>query len=224
MNTCMLYYHIIIFLKYNENTSNWCYWDWDLCPLFKQGVSHGLKARYNVGHCAKEREKCNWRGYYLTITVVINSTVLAGIIASNHLGNRESLFMKVRCSHLQWSEQASRGQSSPRTRILYMVPVTTIRICCQIFLEMLALSPCRVIRRVFHILETWLLSNILISQMEKQHLFSCSFAYGYQCCLGKLKQVAHVKEPLGSTAVCWEWIAVDCCEGAGAPQAGKLHI
>lgn len=31
-------------------------------------------------------------------------------------------------------------------------------------------------------LETWLLSNNLISQMEKQHLFSRSFTYGDHCC------------------------------------------
>lgn len=85
-----------------------------------------------------------------------------------------------------------------------------------------ALSLCRLIRWAFHTSETWLLSNNLISQMEKQHLLSCSFTYGYRCCLGKLKQVAHVKKSLWSAAVSWERITVVCCEGTVIPKAGKV--
>lgn len=68
----------------------------------------------------------------------------------------------------------------------------------------LALSPCRLIRWAIHISEIWLVSNNLISQMEKQHLFSCSLTYGYQCCLGKPKQVAQEKQSLQSLAILWD--------------------
>lgn len=52
---------------------------------------------------------------------------------------------------------------------------------------------------------SWLLSNNLISQMEKQHLFSCSSTYGSQCCCVELKQVVPRSTALQSPAAPQEW-------------------
>lgn len=52
--------------------------------------------------------------------------------------------------------------------------------------------------------ESWLLSNNLISQMEKQHLFSCSSTYGSHCCCVELKQVVPRSTALGSPAAPWD--------------------
>lgn len=67
-------------------------------------------------------------------------------------------------------------------------------------------------------LESWLLSNNLISQMEKQHLFSCSSTYGSHCCCAEPKQVTPMSTALRSPAAPRDRPVPLGCEGHRLPR------
>lgn len=65
---------------------------------------------------------------------------------------------------------------------------------------------------------SWLLSNNLISQMEKQHLFSRSSTYGSPCCCVELKQVVPRSAALRSPAAPRERPPQLSCQGHCFPR------
>lgn len=71
--------------------------------------------------------------------------------------------------------------------------------------------------------ESWLLSNNLISQMEKQHLFSCSSTYGSHCCCAEPKQVAPASTALRSPVAPRDGPAPLGCEGHRLPRQSEAR-